>query len=89
MIRDIRFTPASGDDLMRGLVAYVRVRYGTLLIDGITLRMTRAGEPTLGWPARRDRQGRDHPLVRPFNDEARRELEQAVFAELRRQEGAA
>ena len=87
MLADIRFTPGSDADAVRGLLGYVQLRYGPLHLDGITLRRTRTGSLTLSWPGRRDRTGAHHALVRPISDAAREELEEAVFEELRRQEG--
>lgn len=87
MIADVRLTPGSDADAARGLLAYVQLRYGPLHLDGITLRRTRSGSLTLSWPSRRDRTGAQHALVRPITDAAREELEEAVFEELRRQEG--
>jgi DNA-binding cell septation regulator SpoVG len=86
VIHDIRFTPGTDQDAERGLLAFVRMCYGPLIVDGVTLRRTRAGTLALSWPSRTDRSGARHALVRPLNDSAREELEAAVFAELRRQE---
>jgi hypothetical protein len=86
MIHDLRATPASDAEAERGLLGYLRFEYGGLVLDGVTLRRTLDGRLTLGWPERRDGQGRRHPLVRPSSDAARRELEDAVIAELDRQE---
>lgn len=87
MITDIRFTPGSAADLKLGLLAFVRMSYGSLVFDGVALRVTRTGTLTLSWPSRSDRSGARHAFVRPLNDSARQEVEAAVFAELRRQEG--
>lgn len=88
MISSVRFIPASNADAERGLLAYVKLEFGTLLVDGVTLRRHADGRLGLTWPERTDRAGRRHPLIRPVSDAARRELEDAVLAELARQERA-
>ena len=86
MIRSVRFIPASDAEAERGLLAYVKLEFGPLILDGVTLRRTLDGRLTLGWPERTDRQGNRHPLMRPISDAARLELEEAVLRELNRQE---
>ena len=86
MIRAIRFIPASDADAERGLLAFVKLEVGPLILDGVTLRRHADGRLGLSWPERTDRAGRRHPLVRPVDDAARRELEAEVLAELARQE---
>ncbi len=86
MIRAVRFVPASDADADRGLLAYLKIDFGPLVLDGVTLRRHADGRLGLSWPERTDRAGRRHPLVRPVNDEARELLEREVFKELGRQE---
>lgn len=86
MIRAIRFTPSSDAEAARGLLAYVKLEYGPLILDGITLRRHASGRLGLAFPERTDGHGRRHPLVRPINDAARVEIEEEVLRELNRQE---
>jgi len=86
VIHDIRFIPASDADAERGLLAFVKLEFGPLILDGVTLRRHADGRLGLSWPERTDRAGRRHPLVRPVDDEARVALEREVLAELARQE---
>ncbi len=86
MIRAIRFIPASDADALRGLLAYVKLELGPLVLDGVTLRRHADGRLGLSYPERTDRSGRRHPLVRPVDDAARREIEEQVLRELTRQE---
>lgn len=86
MIGAVRFIPASDADAERGFLAYVKIDYGSLVLDGITLRRRADGRLGLSWPERTDRAGRRHPLVRPVDDEARVVLEREVLAELAKQE---
>jgi hypothetical protein len=86
VIRDLHATPGTDADFERGLVAFLRFRYGDVLVDGVTLRRHSNGTIGLSWPERTDRAGRKHPLIRPVNDEARRQLEHDVLRELSRRE---
>ena len=83
LISGVGFTPASADDVRHGLLGFVTLTFADLLLlDGVTLRLTEAGEHRLSFPARTDKQGRRHPYYRPQDDRARRIIEQAVFAAL-------
>ncbi len=86
MIGAIRFIPASDAEAQRGLLAYVKLEFGPLILDGVTLRRHADGRLGLSYPERTDRSGKRHPLVRPVDDAARREIETAVLTELNRQE---
>lgn len=86
MIRAVRFIPSTDKNAEHGLLAYVKFELGLFIFDGITLRRTLNGRLTLAYPERTDRAGRRHALVRPIDDDARREIEEAVLRELTRQE---
>jgi len=74
---------ASETDCGRGLVGWVTVAINDcLLIDGITLRRARSGNFRLSYPARTDRQGRKHSIVRPLTDADRIAIEKQVFTHL-------
>lgn len=80
LISGIGFTPASTEDVRRGMLGYVTCTFADLLLlDGLTLRVTETGEHRLSFPARTDSQGRRHPYFRPQDDRARRIIEKAVF----------
>ena len=79
-ISSIRFTPASSADVQTGLLGWVALVYGELRLDGIAVRRARDGDLVLSFPARRDRQGRDHAYLRPRDEAARREIEAQVLA---------
>ena len=82
-VSGVRFTPASEVRATSGLLGWVTfVLGGSVVVDGATIRRTRAGVLTISWPVRRDRSGNHHPILRPINDGARRLLEQQVFAAL-------
>lgn len=86
MIHDVHFTPGNDRDVESGLLAFVRLDYGGLRLDGLTLRRTRDGDLTVSWPERRDRNGRRHAIARPRSDATRQEIENAIFTALYEQE---
>jgi DNA-binding cell septation regulator SpoVG len=71
----------SDADVRAGLLGFISVLYGAVVIDGITVRRTEQGRLALSFPERRDRHGRRHSVVRPVDDAARRAIEAAVFGE--------
>jgi len=79
----VRLVPAGGVSRSEGVVGWVSFATPDgLLVDGIALRVSRVGRPVFSWPARRDRAGRDHHVVRPLDDAARQEIEQQLLAQL-------
>jgi len=79
----LSFASAGAADRARGLLGWLCLDLdGLLLLDGVTLRRTRAGRLTLSFPARLDRAGQRHPFIRPLSDAARRAVEQQVFVAL-------
>lgn len=74
------WTRGSADDERSGLLGFLSLAYGDLVLDGVTVRRTADGRMTLSWPERRDRSGRAHTYMRPVSDEARRRIEHAVFS---------
>lgn len=83
LISGVGFTPGSADDVRHGLLGFVTCTFADLLLlDGITLRLTEAGEHRLSFPARTDKQGRRHPYFRPQDDRARQIIEKAILDRL-------
>jgi len=80
---------SSDDDVRAGLLGYISVFYGDLILDGLTVRRTADGRLAISFPARQDRQGRRHPYVRPVDDAARLRIERAIFGESTVAEGVA
>jgi DNA-binding cell septation regulator SpoVG len=78
-IRIRTWVRGTADDERDGLLGYLSVFYGSLVIDGVTLRRTAGGRLALSFPERRDGKGRRHPIVRPVDDHARKAIEAAVF----------
>jgi DNA-binding cell septation regulator SpoVG len=71
----------TADDERQGLLGYLSVYYGALVIDGITVRRTAQGRICLSFPERRDSRGRRHSIVRPIDDATRQAIELAVFGQ--------
>lgn len=69
----------SDEDARAGLIGYVSLFYGALILDGITVRRTAEGRLTLAFPERRDGLGRRHLIARPVNEAARQAIERVVF----------
>ena len=70
------------DDRRAGLLGYVSVHYGDLVLDGIVLRRTSEGRYALSFPAKTDRAGRKHSYIRPIDDAVRQEIEREVLWQL-------
>ena len=81
LLTDLRLTAANAADRERGLLYFAEVTYGALRIT-FTVRSTRDGRTVISFPTRRDRHGRQHAIVRPIDDAARRAIEAQVFAAL-------
>jgi DNA-binding cell septation regulator SpoVG len=73
---------ATDAEVRSGLLGYLSVYYGSLILDGIVLRRTEDGRFALSFPARTDRAGRRHPYFRPIDDDARREIEREILGQL-------
>ena len=81
-IRVRTWVRATGDDIRSGLLGFLSVRYGDLILDGITLRRTANGRFALSFPARTDRAGKRHSYIRPASDEARQAIERELLGQL-------
>ena len=76
----------SEDDARTGLLGWLSVEYGSLVLDGIVLRRTADGRYALSFPARTDRAGRRHSYIRPADDEARNAIEAEILWQLEERE---
>jgi hypothetical protein len=87
-ISGLRFSPAKRDESATGLLGWCSfLLNGCVHIDGVAVRRTTRGSLALSWPTRTDGRGRQHPLLRPIDDAARRNLEAQVLAALEQQGG--
>lgn len=81
-IRVRTWVRGSDDDIRNGLLGFLSVTYGSLVLDGITLRRTADGRLALSFPARTDRSGKRHSFIRPADDAARRAIEREILTQL-------
>lgn len=81
-IRIRTWVRGSDADLRTGLIGYLSVFYGVLVLDGITLRRTADGRFVLSFPSRADRRGKKHSIVRPVDDDARQAVERELLGQL-------
>jgi hypothetical protein len=82
MITNVSLTPASADDRSRGLLGWVSLTAGIWHFDSLALRRTQSGRLAVSFPVRFDRNGKQHPVVRPLDDRARRMIEREIIAKL-------
>ena len=81
-VRVRSWVKGSDEDQRSGLLGYLSVQYGTLVLDGLTLRRTAAGKFAISFPSRTDRAGRKHALIRPADDAARKDIEAELLWQL-------
>lgn len=83
VISDVEFHAASPSDRRAGMLGWIGFTLDDAIrVDGVALRRTLDDRLVLGFPARRDRSGRQHAYVRPVDDRSRCEVERQVFAAL-------
>ena len=82
-VTDVRCVRADDADQERGLLGWISfVVDDVLLVDGVMLRRTGAGDLVLSFPEPTDGRGKRHRPVRPLNDAARLAIEEAVLGAL-------
>lgn len=81
--RVLAFTHAGPADQRAGLIGFLCIRAGCLILDGVTLRRSAEGAMILSYPARTDRHGNRHAIVRPIDGISRAAIEGIVFEQLR------
>lgn len=82
LISEVRFAAAGARDVETGLLGWTSFKVGQLRVDGVAVRRTERGTLALSFPARRSSSGARHYYVRPVDDDARREFEEAVLTEV-------
>ena len=79
----LAFASAPPHHRARGLLGWLSLEIGPLLLDGVGLRQTRDGRRLyLAFPTPTDRHGKRREVVRPRDAEARRAIEVAVLQAL-------
>lgn len=81
-IRVRTWVQGTDDNRRDGLLGYLSVFYGDLILDGIVLRRTAEGRYALSFPARTDRAGRKHSYIRPVDDQVRQDIERELLWQL-------
>ena len=81
-VRVRTWVKAGEAEIKSGLLGFLSVTYGNLVLDGICLRRTSDGRYALSFPARTDRAGRKHSYIRPADDEARQAIEAEILWQL-------
>ena len=82
-VKVLSFTSAPRHLESRGLLGWISIRIGDeVIIDGIGLRRTRAGDLRLSFPTRKDSHGNQHAVVRPANAEVHQAIERRVLVAL-------
>lgn len=85
-VSSVQFTQAPRKDPCVGFLGWVRFAVdGRFEFDSVAVRRSADGRTLLKFPGRRDGDGHERYFVRPLDDATRRAIEEAVFAELRRQ----
>lgn len=82
VVRVRTWVKAGEAEIRTGLLGFLSVTYGNLLLDGICLRRTSDGRFALSFPARTDRAGRRHSYIRPIDDAARQAIEREILGQL-------
>jgi DNA-binding cell septation regulator SpoVG len=78
-VTNVRYVVAPEDDAT-GLLGHISFTLnGALQIDGLTMRQTNDGRLTISFPSRTDRLGQRHFILRPLNDEHRRDIERQIM----------
>jgi len=81
-VTQVLLSPASNEELSRGILGRVRMVVSGLVVRGICLRRMLDGRLTLTYPARRDADGDRHVVVGLIDDHARLSIEVQVFTAL-------
>lgn len=80
MVDDIQFKAAGPAERRTGLLGWASFRLdGSLEVNGVTVRHTRDHRITISFPARYDRQGNKHFVLRPLHERARRAIERQLL----------
>jgi hypothetical protein len=87
-VRVLTWVKASNADIRSGLLGFISIEFGLLVLDGICLRRTSDNRFALSYPARTDRAGRRHAYIKPVDNAARIEIERQILSQLGQRENA-
>lgn len=84
LVSEVQFFETEPENHARGFLGHVAfVLDRAVRLDSISVRQTIRGCPYLSYPRRIDRGGREHFYSLPIDDNARRDIERQVIAQLR------
>lgn len=89
VVEDVVFEVADAQHRAQGLIAWVRLRTGGLLVGGLALRERRHGGLVVTWPERIAKDGRRHSVTEPEDMATRRAIDAAIMAAWPKAEGQA
>jgi hypothetical protein len=64
------------------VVGWATFTIGDLLVDGVAVKLTAEGQPTVSWPGRYDGAGVLRLSVQPLTPESRSEIERQLLEQL-------
>lgn len=73
---------AKDRDVRRGLLGYLSVTYGDLILTGLVLRRTASGRLAIAFPEKTDGVGLRHAIIRPASPGVRQEIEDELLWQL-------
>ena len=76
------FARANDEERRAGLLAYLVVAIGPVIVDGVAIRRMASGRIGLSYPARTKANGRRFSIVRPADDQTREALEREILRQL-------
>ena len=80
-VTNVQFVAASSRDAECDIVGWVSCTLnGAVRVDGITVRRMLSGDITVSYPTRKDGWGQKHAILKPLNDQVRRELQCQILA---------
>jgi len=69
------------------LISWVECRYGDIFLHGLMLRRGEDRDLYVAFPSRTSRNGMRHAIIRPADEQARREIECQILDEFARRAG--
>src|SRR5688572_29058139 len=81
-IRVRTWVAGTAEEVRTGLLGYMSVLIGPVVVDGLTLRKLLTGRLGISFPAKTKASGQRFSIVRPVDDAARRLIEREILGQL-------
>jgi len=81
-IRVLSYVRGTAAEQRSGLIGFLSVEYGDLIVDSLVLRRTEDRRYVLSFPAKTDKAGTRHPYYRPIDHRAREAIERTILDQL-------